>query len=385
MLIAAFLFGGLAISSAQAHPSTFTDVSETNPAHAAIEALAAQGVIAGEADGSFLPNTPVSRGLAALTIVRWQKVEPLTTFSAFSDVDPTTYGPYVAAALADGWMNGYPDGTFRPGQSLTRQQMITVIVRSQGLEASALALSQAQITATLGPFVDDSQVSDSARPYVALAVQRKMVSGDNGYLRPFSPVTRAQLCLVLYRASNASAQDVAESSSDMSPAEEALAAFMDTYLFEPHHSPITGAMVMQNQHWYGIPALSQLVVMAAETSLGDPTLGGALARNHNFGCLRYHGVGTSWGLLSSGRIWVAGKDWYAFPDAATGMSAFGRYLKTGANGFYLPIMTAADPDWEKFAAVYYGRGVSGFSSYVSRLKAIQNRFREMAAEHGLSL
>jgi hypothetical protein len=110
-----------------------------------------------------------------------------------------------------------------------------------------------------------------------------------------------------------------------------------------------------------------------------------LARRNNFGCMRYHGPGTSWGLLSDGKIWVAGRDWYSFPSPDVGMAAWGRYLKSAMNGFYVPILSASHPDWERFAAVYYGRGVSGFGSYVSRLNAIENRFRVMAADHGVSL
>ncbi len=158
------------------------------------------------------------------------------------------------------------------------------------------------------------------------------------------PITRAQLSLVLYRAAAIGVVDdaiqgpaeddgpghtqEAPEGESFTPQELALAAFMDTHLFRPHSSPVTGAMVIQNAHWYGIPPLPQLVIMAAETSLGDPRLGGVLAQNNNFGCLRYHGSDTPWGLLSDERIWVAGKDWYSFPSPAVGMAAWGRYLKT---------------------------------------------------------
>jgi hypothetical protein len=395
VLVTAMLLGGPAIGSAQAHPSTFTDVAENNPAHEAIESLAGQDIISGDTDGTFLPNALLSRGDAASTLVKWRDVEPVSTLSEFSDLD-STYQPYVDAARANGWISGYPDGTFRPGQPLTRQQMIAVVIRSLGLESEAGALTEAQITALLGPFSDDSAISNAARPYVALAVKNKLVAGDRGFLRPLESVTRAQFCMVLYRAETIGQEGAvggAEATSEGASAEpetftseeQAQAGFMTAYLFGPHSSPVTGEMVLQNVHWYGIPALSQLVIMAAETSLGDPSLGGALARNYNFGCMRYHGASTSWGLLSSGRIWVAGKDWYSFPDAATGMAAFGRYLKTGVNGFYVSILRETHPNWERFAAVYYGRGVSGFGAYVNRLHVIETRFRSMAAERGVSL
>ncbi len=128
----------------------------------------------------------------------------------------------------------------------------------------------------------------------------------------------------------ASSGDSSATAPTLSPEEQRLADFMDRYLFQPHNSPVTGAMVLQNADWYGITPLSQLVIMAAETSLGDPKLGGTLARRNNFGCMRYHGAGTAWGLLSDGRIWVAGKDWYSFATPQVGMAAWGRYLEAGS-------------------------------------------------------
>jgi hypothetical protein len=66
------------------------------------------------------------------------------------------------------------------------------------------------------------------------------------------------------------------------------------------------------------------------------------------------------------------------------MAAFGRYLKSAMDGRYVPLLSAEQPLWEQFAAIYYGRGVSGFGSYVDRLETIEARFREMAADEGLS-
>lgn len=397
LLVSALLLGGPVIDSAQAHPSTFTDVPETNPAHVAIEALAARQIMSGDPSGDFLPNVFVTRGEAAKTLVKWRGNEIASVISPFSDVD-TTYQPYVDAALANGWISGYPNGTFRPDQPLTREQMSAVVIRALGLESQAEALTDAQIADTLAPFADDTLISDRARAYMALAVRNKLIGGDQqGRLSPLTSVTRAQLSMVLYRAENpvqdqsaAAPSAVADgqssaSNTTLAPEEQAKADFMTRYLFQPHSSPITGEMVLQNADWYGIPAISQLVIMAAETSLGDPKLGGSLARHYNFGCMRYHGASTAWGLLSNARILVAGKDWYSFPDASTGMTALGRYLKAGVNGWYVSILSQAHPDWERFATVYYGRGVSGFGAYVSRLRTIENRFRSMAADQGVGL
>lgn len=160
------------------------------------------------------------------------------------------------------------------------------------------------------------------------------------------------------------------------------ADFLDSDILGPHDSPITGEMVVNNWRWYGIDVLPQLVIMAAETSLGDPRLGGSLVQSNNFGCIRFHGSDTKWGELSDGRVWVAGKDWYSFPSPQLGMMGFGRYLKVGLDGFYLRVLDGPSYDWPAFAARYYGRNVAGYDRYVRNLYALEGRFRADAARAG---
>ncbi len=391
----AVLLAAPGIHAVQAHPSTFPDVAETDPAHEAIESLAVDGVVNGFESGDFRPGDPVTRAQATKMLVSWRGLPLDGPQSSFPDVHGI-YSAYVETASNAGWVTGYPDGTFRPQGSLTRQQTAIVVVRSLGLETTAEDLTAEEIRGALAGFSDYGALSSAARPYVALAVMRGLFAGHGDRLEPAIPITRAQLCLVLHRANAIGAtegpiedatqtptQGAVEGES-FTPDEHALATFMDTYLFRPHSSPVTGAMVLQNAHWYGIPPLPQLVIMAAETSLGDPRLGGAVAQSNNFGCLRYHGSDTPWGQLADGRIWVAGRDWYSFPSPAVGMAAFGRYLKSAMDGLYVPLLSAEQPLWEEFAAVYYGRGVSGFGSYLDRLRAIESSFRQMAAEQGVS-
>ena len=400
-ILAAALLIVAAPSPAQAHPSTFPDVAETNPAHDAVESLTARGILDAAAGANFEPNVALSRGQAIMALITWRGDQYRDNRLAapslpFTDVSPD-YGPYVAVAYAQGWIGGYPDTTFRPDSPLTREQMAIVMIRSTGLERQALALTETQIAATLGRFLDQGAISPPARPYAALAVIRGLLSGSRAQLQPQGILTRAHFALIVTRADNLTLDDPAGAfaprtgagqdplpGSTLTADEAALAGFIDTYLFQPHNSPVTGQMVLQNADWYGIPPLSQLVIMAAETSLGDPNLGGALARSNNFGCLRYGGSGSPWGMLSNGSLWVAGKQWYSFPTPQLGMAAWGRYLKVGANGFYAPILAAARPDWERFAAVYYGSGVAGFGAYVNRLHTIENRFKTMAAQHEVS-
>ncbi len=193
-----FIAGAFAVP-AQAQTSSFADVSEANPAHNAIQYLADNSIITGLDNGTFDPNGVLGRGQAVKILVGWRD-EPLSASSShFTDVDPT-YQPYVETALAKGWLAGYPDGTFRPYDSVTREQAAILVDKSLGLGDQALALTAPQIAATLGPFLDAVAVSPSARSYVALAIQKGLISGDNGRLNPLDPMTRAQFCMVVFRA-----------------------------------------------------------------------------------------------------------------------------------------------------------------------------------------
>jgi hypothetical protein len=161
----------------------------------------------------------------------------------------------------------------------------------------------------------------------------------------------------------------------------------DAEFLQPHQSDITGEMVHNVWRWYGIPPHILLSIIGAETALGDPVLGGRLISegHHNYGCMRAAGTTSQWGMLSSGSVVVAGKEWYSFPSMEMGLMALGRYLKVGptANpGYYLRSFRADHNWYEAFAAVYYGRGVPGFWAYVQHLRALDAKFCRVAGEYG---
>lgn len=378
-LLLAMIFAALtAVRPAQAQASTFPDVPASNPARTAIESLAGRGIVSGMSDGYFRPDQALTRGQATKILVRWSNQQIVSGGGKFSDVD-STFVQYVNTASALGWIYGYPDGTFRPSAPMSREQMAIVLLRSVGLWDEAAGLTSSEIASELARFADGGAVSSGARPYVAVAARHGLLTGDtSGRLNPAASVTRGQFCLVLKRAENAGFN------SSYTRAQDGLAAFMDQYLFRPHNSPITGEMVLNNQTWYGVPALAQVVILTAETSLGDPEQGGPLARHYNFGCIKYRGTDSAWGRLSNGSISVAGSDWYSFPSAEVGMAAFGRYLKAAQNGYYLSCLTRAEPDWRGFASVYYGEGVSGFENYVATLTSLTQKYRDLAAKQGVS-
>jgi N-acetylmuramoyl-L-alanine amidase len=188
-------------TSALAHPSSFPDVNEGSQAHDGIEFMTAAGVISGFKDGTFHPGDTLTRGQATKVLVLWQNVELVKPSTAsFPDLDDV-YRDYVETACAQGWITGFDDGRFRPYSTLSRQQMAIIMVRAMGWDAEAKKLSATKIQETLSTFSDGVEIASVARPYVALAVQRGLFGGNgHGRFAPRDGITRAQFALVVFRA-----------------------------------------------------------------------------------------------------------------------------------------------------------------------------------------
>jgi hypothetical protein len=155
---------------------------------------------------------------------------------------------------------------------------------------------------------------------------------------------------------------------------EPLADFIDREFLRPHDTDITGAMVVGLKE-QGIPVALTLTILGAETSLGDPELGGELISggHYNFGCLKYSPTPSPWGALATGKVKVRGVDWFSFPDAATGMKAWGLYISQGPTwnpGYYLKTY----PNWPDLVSVYYGSDVKDFHVYLRHVEQLYAKF-----------
>ena len=98
----------------------FSDIPENFWAAKELEILSDMGVILGFEDGTFRPNAPITRGQFAAMAVRFVDATIEGTEN-FSDIDQNTWCyDYVRTAVANGWIDGYADGTYRPQGKITR-------------------------------------------------------------------------------------------------------------------------------------------------------------------------------------------------------------------------------------------------------------------------
>ena len=114
-----------------AESSSFRDVPDGKWYTTYVATLEKAGVIVDSKDGNFRPNDAITRAELASMLAQFANVTGGTT--SFSDV-PTTHwaADYIAAAVRSGWIQGYPDGTFRPEQTIKRAEMTAMVNRALG-------------------------------------------------------------------------------------------------------------------------------------------------------------------------------------------------------------------------------------------------------------
>ncbi|HVW66847.1 MAG TPA: S-layer homology domain-containing protein [Candidatus Peribacteraceae bacterium] len=174
-------------SSASAVAASFSDVDVSTPMGQAIAALAARGVIGGYSDGTFRPNATVNRAeLLKILIAGLHKGEMKNEDGCFPDFAHQWFSQYVCAAKRLKWVGGYPDGTFRPGNTVTQAEAIKMIVSSlpasaasslgalpAGIDASAWYALYVQKAVALGIFTHTSFTAgaDLTRGQAALWIE----------------------------------------------------------------------------------------------------------------------------------------------------------------------------------------------------------------------
>ncbi|MDR2296225.1 MAG: S-layer homology domain-containing protein, partial [Clostridiales Family XIII bacterium] len=108
--------------------STFTDVEDGKWYTQAIAYLASTGILTGYEDGSFKPNAPITRAEFAAIISRFDASQDEAGEARFSDVTQSHWAfKEIDNAAEKGWVNGYPEGTFKPQNAITRAEAVTAI------------------------------------------------------------------------------------------------------------------------------------------------------------------------------------------------------------------------------------------------------------------
>ena len=129
---AAQMFDNLLLGQEISGDVTFLDVPADAWYAQAVSRLAALGVIEGVGNGRFAPERAISRAEFTAMAMRFAQVTGGGTCT-FSDVLPGAwYYEAVAGAAELGWIDGYPDGTFRPNATISRAEVAAIVNRMLG-------------------------------------------------------------------------------------------------------------------------------------------------------------------------------------------------------------------------------------------------------------
>jgi len=187
-------FAVIAVSSPVDDRNRFSD-AERHWARESIAEAAEKGLVGGYPDGTFRPDKPVTRAEFAVMLANglgWTK--PAATKLDYADDNAAP--PWARAALAtasgNGVLSGYPDGTLRPNEPISRAEMAAMIARALRLPLGPTAGSD---------FRDEAAIPGWAKPSVNALLREGIVSGDEKrQFRPWAATTRAEAAVILLRA-----------------------------------------------------------------------------------------------------------------------------------------------------------------------------------------
>lgn len=217
LIICLLLFG--LWSQASASETTYKDVPKTHWAYEAIESLAKAGILKGFPDGTFKPSQKVTREQFAVVLVLTLKL-PTDDKAAqtFSDVDSNHRSfLYIDAAKTFIPTPYNPEGHFNfdGAKAITREEVAESIVVALDLKQNGNANSKYLSLM----FKDYQSISPSFRENVALAVYSKMMSGNsNGTFNAKGALTRAELSVLMNKLSQLQKQTKTSPTGNKAPA-----------------------------------------------------------------------------------------------------------------------------------------------------------------------
>lgn len=160
-----------------------------------IEYLVKEDIIHGYPNGTIRPNDPVTREEAVKMIISQKGYDLSEQPSQFSDVEDGYWAEeYINLAADKGFVTGYQDGTFGPKNELTRGELASILVRAYGLEV----INEKEEL----PYPDVDK-NDWAYESIQALHQNGYVDGlPNGDFGAFDNVTRAEFAAFLERIVN---------------------------------------------------------------------------------------------------------------------------------------------------------------------------------------
>lgn len=172
----------------------YTDVSQDAWYYASVEYVSSNGIMNGYADGTFRPGQQLSRAHLAQLLYNLEG-RPQVSAARYTDTeDGAWYESAISWATDAGILTGYADGSIRPNAFITRQQLAAMLYRYARYTGRDVSLR-----ADLDGYADAAQISPYALEAMQWANAAGIINGSGEALLPGSTATRAQTAAMLNR------------------------------------------------------------------------------------------------------------------------------------------------------------------------------------------
>lgn len=176
---------------------SFRDVTSTHWAFASVERAAELGLVTGYSDGTFRPDTPVTRAQFVLMLWRMCGKPAAAKAASFADASADWYQDALSWAVENGYVNGLSDTRFGPDAPITRQQAMAILFRLNGGQSGTELTLTGIYEQT---FADSTTIAAWAKDATWWAVYHELVSGVGGSrIAPEANASRAQIAAILLR------------------------------------------------------------------------------------------------------------------------------------------------------------------------------------------
>lgn len=172
----------------------YTDVSQDAWYYASVEYVSSNGIMNGYADGTFRPGQRLSRAHLAQLLYNLEG-RPQVSAARYTDTEEGAwYESAISWATDAGILTGYADGSIRPNALITRQQLAAMLYRYARYTGRDVSLR-----ADLDGYADAAQISPYALEAMQWANAAGIINGSGDALLPGSTATRAQTAAMLNR------------------------------------------------------------------------------------------------------------------------------------------------------------------------------------------
>ncbi len=175
----------------------FKDVAPNYWAQTFIQELATRNIIKGFPDGTFRPNDPVTRAQFAAMLNQAITKPPIRSNVNFVDVASTYWAASaIQKSYTIGFMSGYPGNVFKPNENIQRVQILVSLANGLGFAPTKPSAT------TLQTYSDAATIPSYAINSVAAATENRMVVNypNIKLLNPNQPATRAEVAAFIYQA-----------------------------------------------------------------------------------------------------------------------------------------------------------------------------------------